>query len=190
MSAYMLTSRRRAWLVPLLAVTVLGAGCRRAADDGGNTASAATPIAGPIAMADTAQFIELERGACFGRCPVYMVRVRGDGAVRYEGMANVADSGVRESRLDDAAVRALFARFDASAFTTADSAYVEGSANCGSWMTDAPLLTLRRMQGQDTRTVRFDAGCTAAPRWVPALAAAVDSAAGTSRWITSRPNLP
>ncbi len=37
--------------------------------------------------------ITLERGPCFGECPIYKVEVRGDGSVFYKGEGFVAGSG-------------------------------------------------------------------------------------------------
>jgi hypothetical protein len=182
---------RRAVALLTFAVAAASACAPRGGSDGVN---ASAGMAG--ATDRTVEAIELERGPCYGRCPVYGVRVSQPGTVRFDGRQHVADSGVHEIGLDEATTTALLARVALAPFDTTERAYVEGSAGCGPWVTDAPSVVLRRTLRVERSTtngdtvvsqvVRLDTGCTGAPRWITELAAEIDRAADTDRWITSR----
>ena len=69
------------------ASAALAVACARPATPG---PSAAGPAGQPTA--DSAARITLERGPCFGTCPVYSVTLDGSGAVLFEGRRFVADT--------------------------------------------------------------------------------------------------
>lgn len=56
---------------------------------------------------DHAPFVQLQMGACHGFCPVYRLTVRNDGWTEYEGIRNVAKTGLDSFRLDDAELAGL-----------------------------------------------------------------------------------
>lgn len=41
-------------------------------------------------------YLEMQRTACFGRCPEYKIELYKDGLVRYTGVRNIADTGIYE----------------------------------------------------------------------------------------------
>lgn len=138
-------------------------------------ASDAAPEGAPV--------ISLSRGPCRGTCPVYRVDLYENGAVRFDGAQHVARLGVQSGSVRSAEVRALLDAFAASTFGAADSAYVYGSASCGQYATDLPVMTLTaRVQGR-LKTVQRDPGCRGAPDFLRTLEARVDSVAGSARWI-------
>jgi hypothetical protein len=150
---------------------VLGSACRTGVS-GESTSSA------PAALA-----VSLARAACFGSCPVYSVELFDDGRVRFEGRAHVADSGSFLARVPSDSVRSLVRSLRASPTLSTDGAWEEGAPACGRHVPDGPRFTLVVHAGGPARTVRFDAGCTDAPRSLAALADAVDRVANTRRWI-------
>lgn len=89
-----------------------GTACPRSADAvrGFELASPYEPL--PHAQVE----IALERGVCFGECPVYALRVRGDGSVSYRGDKYVRSAGERESTVTQETIRRLLARFAAVDF--------------------------------------------------------------------------
>ena len=146
--------------------------------------------------------IVLERAPCFGFCPAYRVVVEGDGTVRFTGLgdrAGRADS----ARVSPEAVRALADRFNKADFFGMDTAYTPGARGCGIHAIDHAYATLTADIGGRARTVRHYLGCTGteSPDSIASrqedrpgalgaltrLAAAVDSVAGTSRWLGEPP---
>jgi hypothetical protein len=115
---------------------------------------------------------------------VYTVTVFTDGRVVYDGEAHVNTTGRQEARVTADSVRALVRTLRAEAVLARDARYVDGEAGCGRFVTDGPRFTLVLHADGPRRTLEFDAGCTGAPRTVPALADAVDRVADTRRWIT------
>ena len=145
--------------------------------------------------------VVLERSVCFGFCPAYRVSLATDGVVRFEGLdsAAVRDSGT----ISPDTVRALVARFEQAGFFAMDSAYVPGEPGCGAAATDNPYATLTAEIGGRRKTIRHYYGCIGvipgerAPGGIhppigavvtlATLAAQVDSAAGTERWLQRAP---
>jgi len=63
----------------------------------------------PLKPADIS--IGLERTPCFGMCRTYKLTISGDGSVRYEGLANVATTGVRQDTIPTESVVRLLNAF-------------------------------------------------------------------------------
>ena len=60
--------------------------------------------------------ITLERTACRGACPAYVVTLQGDGTVLYKGVQHTPFIGTRQGTVDPAAVARLVANFDTLGF--------------------------------------------------------------------------
>ena len=56
--------------------------------------------------------IEVKRTACFGRCPVYTIKIQGTGKVWYEGKANVEKMGRYEKQITQDEVNVLIKAFE------------------------------------------------------------------------------
>jgi hypothetical protein len=153
---------------------------------------------GPARLAEQNARIVLERAPCFGSCPTYRVVVESDGAVRFTGMGDRAGR-TDSARVSPDAVRALAARFDEAGFFAMDSAYTPGQRGCGIFATDHAYTTLTAETGGRAKSVRHYLGCTGTEKAdsiaakqedrpgalgaLTRLATAVDSVAGTSRWL-------
>jgi len=61
-------------------------------------------------------FVELERGVCFGPCPGYVIQIRAAGEVSWIGKAWVMAKGRRSDRVPPRAARALIAKFQTKDF--------------------------------------------------------------------------
>jgi hypothetical protein len=81
---------------------------------------AAPPEPAPAPKPVRAFELELSRGPCFGRCPVFRVHVRGDGRVTWEPERNTAVTGKREHRISAADVAAIERALDAAQFFDRD----------------------------------------------------------------------
>jgi hypothetical protein len=121
--------------------------------------------------------ISLIRGGCYGFCPTYSVTIRGDGRVRFEGIAHTLVEGVREATVPVACVERLVARFRAADFWSLDNRY-------RSDVTDSPEYVLTVTAGRRTKTVADYVGIEVGmPEVVTTLEEAVDATAGTARWV-------
>ncbi len=138
------------------------------------------------AAADSSIVASLTRGPCRGFCPEYRVDVYRNGTVRYTGTRNVSSAGAQSAAISPDSVRALAQAIRSSDFARFDSAYTYGSAGCGRYVTDLPVVTLVADMGTETKTVVHDPGCSGAPGFLRILAARIDSVTGTSRWIAGK----
>jgi Domain of unknown function (DUF6438) len=168
------TSCRRAlvagpvWLVVWLAACVHG--------------SPPVPPAAEMA-ADSAVRITLERGPCFGTCPIYTVTLDGSGAVRFEGRRFVADTGVSTGTVPRARIDSLVAELEAGGYFGFADRYIAGEPACERYATDLPSATTEVRAGGRYKRVVHDHGCMDAPERLTSLEARIDQVAGVARWI-------
>jgi len=138
--------------------------------------------------------ITLERSACFGTCPDYRVTVHGDGLVEFDtgddhfkGTAaqlhleynghNVLLPGRHTAHIDPAAAARLIDRFRAAHFFGLKNEYFYGA-------TDNPTQILTVRIGRANKKVTDYIGTLAGmPQDVRDLEQAVDTVAGTARWV-------
>ncbi|MCC7051882.1 MAG: hypothetical protein IT355_01360 [Gemmatimonadaceae bacterium] len=162
----------RAHLACLATAVLLAAGCT-------------PPRVAPAAMpADTIAAIALERGACHGTCPIYVLQLFEDGRAVFNGERFVRVMGTDSAHVSRDAVAGLQRQFRERGFTTLPGVIARGTPRCGPYATDLPTVQLTVRQADATHRVRFDGGCMDHPLWLDSLAAMVDSVAGASRWIT------
>lgn len=126
--------------------------------------------------------ITLERGACFGRCPVYELAISSSGVVRYLGKANVDHIGLAEDTIAVARVDSLIREFDRAGYFDLADDYVLDAPACGRYSTDSPSVTTSLAAGSRRKQVRHDYGCSGAPPVLARLESRIDQVAGSSRW--------
>lgn len=163
-------------IVPLVIAASLATttACRRNAQPATDTA------------ADTSLVVALERGACRGRCPEYRVELFERGTVKFNGIKNVAVVGSAAGSVAPGAVQSIAAQLAQGGFAALDTAYVYGSAGCGQYHTDMPMIVLWARAGTVVRKVQYDPGCQGAPAILKTLPARIDSVAGTQSWIEGK----
>ncbi len=128
-------------------------------------------------------YVQLKRGACFGRCPQYAVRIDGDGQVTFNGERFVAALGEQKSQTDSAALGALRALLRQPEVAALKDIYRPGQPGCGAVTTDMPSSQIEwQIDGQHHR-LKLYGGCAATPASAQQLPAAVDHAAGVHMWI-------
>ncbi len=121
--------------------------------------------------------ITLERGPCFGECPIYKVEVRGDGNVLFNGEGFVAISGHHRATISHAAIERLVDAFREVHFLSLLNAYSAG-------ITDGSAIQISISFDGQKKVVRDYFGIEAGmPKKVRALEELVDTTAGTDRWI-------
>jgi hypothetical protein len=117
--------------------------------------------------------IKLERTACYGRCPVYVVSIDARGSVTYDGTRFVKVTGRQTDRVPASRVAALVETVDRIRFFDLDDKYRQ-------LITDVPttFVTVTR----DGRTKRIE-DYFGAPKSLNDLEREIDDAAQTARWI-------
>lgn len=140
----------------------------------------------------------LRRTMCFGTCPAYQVALRAEGTVQWWGFHDVARVGPARASIPVDAATALVAEFDrlavaqrladeaaAAAASASRSRRISRSVSC----TDVPSITLTLTRGGKSESLS-EAQCSNTPTALAILAAAIDEAAQTQRWIAEDPCKP
>jgi ankyrin repeat protein len=121
--------------------------------------------------------ITLKRTSCFGDCPSYQVALRGDGAVLFNGQAQIYLPGQHTARISSAAIDDLIAEFRAANFLSALPKYQ------GNW-TDNPTQTITlRINGTTKTVVDYVGTDDGLPVAIRDLEFKIDKATNTDRWI-------
>lgn len=144
--------------------------------------------------------ILLQRSACFGDCPDYMVSISGDGQVvfttdyqpaspvaevhrEFSPVSGVMVPGTHRTSIDRSLVRALVQQFRAAQFFNLANEYRHS-------ITDSPTYIVAIDTGtKSKRIVDYVGKEVGMPAAVTALEDAIDKAAGTSRWIEGTPDV-
>lgn len=155
------------------------AGCAPRPSGGGN--ESAEPAAGAERRSDSA-VVTLERGPCFGTCPVYSLTILGNGTVRFVGRRYTAHDGEATAEIPAARVDSLLAELRQGGYFGFAEEYVSGSPACGRYATDSPSVVTSVSAGGERRTIRHDYGCSDAPRELARLERRIDEVAGSARW--------
>jgi hypothetical protein len=123
--------------------------------------------------------IRIERGPCFGTCPVYSVTLYGDGTVRYDGKDQVRVRGSQTAVIAPEKVKELAGEIDRSGFFSLRDLYTEVS------VTDAPTVVLNVAVDGKKKQVKHYLGDFKAPKTLETIETRIDEVAGTSRWTAS-----
>ena len=145
--------------------------------------------------------ISLQRTACFGSCPDYKVTITGSGRVVFETAphlalddvanvhrANSTESGVRvpgthETTVEPQVIDQLLAQFEEARFFSLRDEY-------RAEVTDNPTYVVTIDTGNGKKSLVDYVGKKAGmPASVTALQDAIDTAAGTDRWIKGTPQV-
>ena len=129
--------------------------------------------------------VVLERGPCFGTCPVYRVEIAADGTVSWNGERFVEHTGRATASIPADSAASLMRHLDAAGFYDLADRYMHGEKPCGEYHTDAPYVTLTMTLDGRTKIVQHDYGCTGTPEVLRRMHERVDSVAGVERWIGS-----
>jgi hypothetical protein len=138
-----------------------------------------------LSLAAAAPVITLERGACFGICPVYKLSLFADGRVEYEGKEFVKRKGKVQGRITKAALQSLVREFEKINYTSLDNEYISEGPNCPEWWTDSPSAVTSLDWKGKRKTIRHYHGCRGARvlDQLTALENKIDQVVNTQRWI-------
>ncbi|HMP28707.1 MAG TPA: DUF6438 domain-containing protein [Saprospiraceae bacterium] len=92
------------------------------------------------------QVAAIEKSPCFGKCPVYAMRLFKDGKVIYEGRANTKKLGVYQKMLTKKELGAIVKAFDNAKFFTFNDSY-------SSELADLPSTLLYFSDGKINKSV-------------------------------------
>jgi ankyrin repeat protein len=120
---------------------------------------------------------QLERTLCRGSCPSYIVSIAGDGTVRFDGRASVAIPGLHGAHISLDAVTQLIQQFRAANFLAALPKYRSD------WTDNSTQTLSLHINGQVKTVVDYIGLEVGLPLAIRNLETALDSAAGTERWI-------
>ena len=162
--------RERIKRITVIAVGLIAAGC------GGDSRGADTGTADAAATRTRAVSIAMERGPCFGRCPVYRVELTDSGTVVYEGRGFVAERGRKEATIAAADVQALAKEIEAAGFFELRDNYPPAA-------TDHPTVVTTVTIGGRSKRVEHDLSSSTAPASLEKLYDRIDEVSGVKRWI-------
>jgi hypothetical protein len=125
----------------------------------------------------------LERQACYGHCPVYVVSVDRNGLVQYEGRRFVSAFGKRTAHVAPADAASLFALANTISFRTLKPRYAVPCTDH-----DTAVVTLE-VGDVKTTVEHYGPGSTCgggsgAPEGLLSLEREIDRVAGTKPWVT------
>jgi hypothetical protein len=123
----------------------------------------------------------LERGLCYGRCPVYKLAIYRDGDVAYHGEQFVKVKGDATTHLTPARLGNLERAFADAHYSALASTYTHED------VTDVPTeITSFRDDGDRTKQVEHYRGDSRAPEALTKLEDEIDRIVGSERWIGTR----
>ena len=140
------------------------------------------------ASAPAVDRVSLERGACFGRCPVYQVTVSSDGQVAFEGRANVAARGARAKTMPADRFDVLRRAVADAGFASFQPRYETRADGCRQVATDQSRFTITVHGPAGERRVSVYEGCEGVPGLdrLARLAAVIDQVADDAEWLGGR----
>lgn len=128
----------------------------------------------PVVAASSSRSILLERPRCHGECPAYNVTLANDGAVRFEGIANVSVKAVREWRVPGDSAAMVFHFADSIRFTSLPERYDFGVPGCTPYIADNAAFAVTLVSGAESKRVYADEGCANVPASLKALGKLID----------------
>lgn len=153
------------------------------------TAAVPAPVLPPAMAADGPAktspghyVIELQRGACFGRCPQYSLRIA-DGEVVFSGERYVAVTGTQMGSANPEALAGLLIRLRDPAIARLKDIYRPGQPGCGAVSTDMPSNRIAWTLDGRRHLLDYYQGCEDAPPALRTLPAAIDAAANSAQWL-------
>ena len=121
--------------------------------------------------------ITLERTACFGKCPVYSLKIKGDGTVIYSGVDFVQIRGIQESTIGTDEVNRLVEEFEKADYFSLKDSYTSFG------MSDMPSANTSIIIGGKTKSIQHYLGDRTAPEKLTELENKIDEIVNSAQWI-------
>lgn len=139
---------------------------------------------------ETEVSIQMERTACYGKCPVYTLTIEPNGNVTFEGRQYTSTVGKAEAKLEREKIVELIAAIHKADYFSLNDSYVDESDGCPVTATDSPSVHLKIRLGSYERSTRHYYGCLEKadgyrpyPAELTELEKRINEIAGTNRWI-------
>jgi len=129
--------------------------------------------------------ITLERGPCFGTCPIYKLTITSDGSVTFDGKRFTKTTGIATGNITATDFRALVSEFEKINYFSLPDAFTPQTKNCPNAMTDMPSAnTSIRLKGQSKNVYHYyGCGTQGVLPKLTALENKIDEVVGTQKWI-------
>lgn len=125
--------------------------------------------------------ITLDRGPCFGSCPVYSVMIDANGNVVYQGTMFVAVEGKQTTTISEEQLGALVTAFKDIDFFSLKDSYEAGATDLS---TTTTILT---MNGRTKTVFNYGVGCDnelgPAPQKLCDLETLIDETVNVNQWV-------
>jgi len=121
--------------------------------------------------------IRLERTACFGKCPVYSLMIKGDGTVIYSGVDFVQTRGIQETTVSMDAINQLVMEFEKADYFSLNDNYT----NFG--VSDMPSVNTSISIEGKTKAIKHYLGDRSAPKQLTELENKIDEIVNSAQWI-------
>jgi hypothetical protein len=135
----------------------------------------------------TADSVVLERGPCFGTCPVYRVTMTRTGGVHFVSLDTADTSQTISARVDPRRFTDLMGAFAFSDFFALPDTIERDRKYCPAQLTDQPTVTVSLFLPGRTKQVVDYYGCAWAPWALRNVERAIDEATGSAQWARPAP---
>eukprot|EP01005_Ploeotia_sp_CARIB1_P000176 NODE_117_length_1487_cov_522.275000_g115_i0.p1 GENE.NODE_117_length_1487_cov_522.275000_g115_i0~~NODE_117_length_1487_cov_522.275000_g115_i0.p1 ORF type:complete len:382 (-),score=85.45 NODE_117_length_1487_cov_522.275000_g115_i0:288-1433(-) len=129
---------------------------------------------------DKTNWVSMSRGMCFGTCPVYTLKIYGDGSVEYNGQNFVKVKGAKTATIATSKVEELFTAFAAAKFDELPN-YERRM------VTDMPSAQVTSNLGGVKHIVNHYMGDDRAPKDLFALEDLMDRVVNVEQWTGKKP---
>ena len=129
--------------------------------------------------------IVLERGICFGTCPVYKLTISANGSVEFEGRHYVKKKGMIRTTISREQLKDLVAEFEKARYFTFQDRYGIKEDGCNTDVVDTPRVKTSITIAGKTKSVEHQHGCKG-PLGIDQLTALedkIDEVVNSSRWF-------
>jgi hypothetical protein len=140
-------------------------------------ASVAAVSCGPVTEATGPVTITLERTACHGTCPVYLLTVSDNGTVIFDGREYVKNPGKIVSTISKQKVEQLAAEFNKINYFSLKDSYTQVT------ITDQASAITSITEGNKMKMIRHYLGDQSAPAQLKELENKIDDIVNTAAWI-------
>jgi len=126
--------------------------------------------------------VTMQRGLCYGTCPVYRLTIHGDGNVDYEGILYVAIQGPRSTKISSDEIQELIGAIENAAFFSLKDEYV-------AYGKDLPSVTLSITIDGRSKSIWHSPAldCSGkldnAPRELCELESKIDEIVNSDQWV-------
>jgi len=129
-----------------------------------------------VTSGSSPQYVSLERGMCFGTCPVYTVTLFENGSVFFHGERFVKETGNLTDTVNGSGFADILQACNESGFFQMNDEYVNLD------MTDMPSAIITVQNGSGIKRVEHYHGDTKAPANLTVLEDLIDETVQITRW--------